>query len=304
MELIIAFSGASLLCFLLIALFSNIINLSLPQNRVLRSLGRMTPIKDDESSNKYSLKERTQINIHKLFNLFSNQKKEKRYNERDQALASAGLSSWSSAEWKVLTYAVSLFCALIALIISILMATSLFVKLEFSIIGFIIGYLLPNYWLKIRIKKRKEEIVRSLPDILDLVMVSVEAGLGFDSAIMRVVEKQQGVLADEFSLVLTEINMGKPRRNALKDMAKKNNVEDLSNVMASLVQADQLGISMGGVLRNQSQQLRQKRKQRAKEQAQKTPVKIMFPLVFFIFPSIFIVILGPAVLRIIEIFSK
>lgn len=300
MELIIAFSGASLLCFLLVALFANNMNLSLPQNRVLRSLGRMNPIKEDETSDKLSLKER----IHKFSNLFSNRKKEIKYSERDQALVAAGLTSWSSVEWKVLTYASGLFCVLLASIASTLMTTTLFVKLEIIIIGFIIGYLLPNYWLKIRIKKRKEEIANCLPDVLDLVMVSVEAGLGFDSALMRVVERQQNVLADEFNLVLKEINMGKPRRNALRDMAQKNNVEDLSNVIASLVQADQLGISMGGVLRNQSKQLRQKRKQRAKEQAQKTPVKIMIPLVFFIFPSIFIVILGPAVLRIIEVFSK
>ncbi len=221
MELIIAFSGASLLCFLLIALFANTMNLSLPQNRVLRSLGRINPVKEKEPSNTHSLKERTQISFHKFSTLFSNRKKEIKYNERDQALAAAGLASWSSAEWKVLTYASGLFCILLVSIASILMTTPLFVKLEISIIGFIVGYVFPNYWLKIRIRKRKEEIANSLPDVLDLVMVSVEAGLGFDSALMRVVEKQQSVLADEFNLVLKEINMGKPRRNALRDMAKK-----------------------------------------------------------------------------------
>ncbi|KUO66571.1 MAG: type IV secretion protein [Gracilibacter sp. BRH_c7a] len=304
MELIIIFSGASLVFFLLIALFANKINLSLPQNRVLRSLGQIGPIKESEPIPKYSLKERVQILFHKSFHLFSNSKKENKYNEKDQALAAAGLTSWSSTEWKILTYASALFGVLLSSIASLFITAPLFAKLEISLIGIIIAYLLPNYWLKIKIRKRKEEIVNSLPDVLDLVMVSVEAGLGFDSAILKVVEKQHGVLADELNILLKEINMGKPRRNALRDMAKKNNVEDLSNVVASLVQADQLGISMGSVLRNQSKQLRQKRKQRAKEQAQKTPVKIMIPLVFFIFPSVFIVILGPAVLRIIEVFGK
>ena len=133
---------------------------------------------------------------------------------------------------------------------------------------------------------------------------SIEAGLGLDAAIMKVVEKQKGILAQEFNIVLQEIKVGKQRRDALRDMAKKNNVEDLSNVIAALVQADQLGISMGSVLRNQSIQIRDKRKQRAQEQAQKAPVKIMIPLVFFIFPSIFIVILGPAFIQIINIFGN
>lgn len=304
MESIIAFSGASLICFLLIALFTNRINLSLPQNRVLRSLGKMNPARENEPVFKFSRKERFQSYLHKFFYRFYNLKKEKKHTEKDQTLASAGLSDWDSAEWKVLTYSSGFFTALLAVIISIILSLPLLTKLQIILIGYILGYMIPNFWLKKRLKKRKEEIVNSLPDVLDLVMVSVEAGLGFDSAIQRVVEKQKGILADELGIVLKEINMGKPRRNSLKDMAKKNNVEDLSNVIASLIQADQLGISMGSVLRNQSKQLRQRRKQRAKEQAQKTPVKIMIPLVFFIFPSIFIVILGPAVLRIIEVFSK
>ena len=304
MEAIIIFSGASLITFLFMALFIKRIHLSLPQSRVLRSLGRVSAQKESEPAVKHSLKDRWQLLLHRFIIVFSKSKKDKKYKEKDLALASAGLTGWDWSEWKVLNYAAGLLSALFASIIGLLADTPLYVKLELIFIGYIIGYLLPNYWLRIRIKKRKEEIVNTLPDVLDLIMVSVEAGLGFDSAMLRVVEKQQGVLADELNIVLKEINMGKPRRDALKDMAKKNNVEDLSNVIASLVQADQLGISMGGVLRNQSKQLREKRKQRAKEQAQKTPVKIMMPLVFFIFPSIFIVILGPAVLRVMEIFNK
>lgn len=304
MEAIIIFSGTSLITFLFIALFINKVHLSLPENRVLRSLGRMSTQKESELDSKHSLKDRGQLFFHKFISLFSKTKKDKKYKEKDLALASAGLSDWDSSEWTVLTYAVSFLSAFLASIIAILTDTALYAKLQIIVIGYIIGYLIPNIWLKSRIKKRKEEIVNTLPDVIDLIMVSVEAGLGFDSALLRVVEKQRGVLADELNIVLKEINMGKPRREALKDMSKKNNVEDLSNVIASVVQADQLGISMGGVLRNQSKQLREKRKQRAKEQAQKTPVKIMMPLVFFIFPSIFIVILGPAVLRVMEIFNK
>jgi tight adherence protein C len=195
-------------------------------------------------------------------------------------------------------------CALGTIVISSLKAFPFLARIEFILIGFIFGYLGPNFWLKSAIRKRNEEILRTLPDTLDLIMVSVEAGLGFDAAMLKVVEKQKGALAEEFKVVLQEIKMGKPRRDALKDMAKKNNVEDLSNVFASLVQADQLGISMGSVLRNQANQIRQKRKQRAQEQAQKAPVKIMIPLVFFIFPTMFIIILGPAFIQIMEYFGN
>jgi len=140
-----------------------------------------------------------------------------------------------------------------------------------------------------------------LPDVLDLLTVSVEAGLGFDAALLKVVEKQKGVLAEEFLRVLQEIKMGRPRREALRDLARRNKpAEDLSNVVASLVQADQLGISIGGVLRNQALQIRQKQRQRAEEKAQKAPIKMMIPLVFFVFPSIFIIVLGPAVIQIID----
>ncbi len=143
-----------------------------------------------------------------------------------------------------------------------------------------------------------------MPDVLDLLTVSVEAGLGFDAALLKVVEKQKGVLADELMRVLQEIKMGRPRRESLRDLAKRNKpAEDLNNVVASLVQADQLGISIGGVLRNQAKQIRQKQRQRAEEKAQKAPVKMMIPLVFFVFPTIFIIVLGPAVIQIMDMFK-
>ncbi len=303
MESIIIFTGSSFIFFFILALFSKGLSFSLPQSRVLRSLGR-TPQKDNESGNtaKPSNKENSSNSLHKFLNSFT--KNEKSIGKKDQELTAAGLKNWSSSEWKVLNTVAALCFALIVIAIIFFFHFSAAAKIEIILIGFLLGYLSPNIWLKSKIKQRQEEILRTLPDILDLIMVSVEAGLGFDAAMMKVVEKQKGVLAEELTIVLQEIKIGKPRRDALKDMARKNNVEDLSNVIASLVQADQLGISMGSVLRNQASQIRQKRKQRAQEKAQKAPVKIMIPLVFFIFPSIFIIILGPAVIKILDIFGK
>lgn len=303
MESIIIFSGSSLGFFLILSFFYKRLNISLPEYRVLRSLGRTAELKENEDHPKDTAKKKEKIKLlHRILSMLV--KKSKGSNNKDIQLAAAGLKNWSSAEWKVLSHIIGISLAVLGGLIGIPLHLSLIPRIQVILIGFIIGFLCPNYWLKVKVKQRNEEIVRTLPDILDLIMVSVEAGLGLDAAIMKVVEKQKGILAQEFNTVLQEINVGKQRRDALRDMSKRNNVEDLNNVIAALVQADQLGISMGSVLRNQSDQIREKRKQRAQEQAQKAPVKIMIPLVFFIFPSIFIVILGPAFLQILAIFGN
>jgi len=174
----------------------------------------------------------------------------------------------------------------------------------FAAAGIPIGWLLPDIVLKSRAQRRKDEVEKNLPDVLDLLTVSVEAGLGFDGALAKVVEKFNGVLADEFHQVLQEAQMGKPRREALRDMANRVAVDDLSNFVGSVILADKLGISIGNVLRLQSGQMRQKRRQRAEEKAMKAPVKMLLPMVLFIFPAIFIVLLGPAVINIIKAFAK
>jgi tight adherence protein C len=135
-----------------------------------------------------------------------------------------------------------------------------------------------------------------LPDVLDLLTVSVEAGLGFDQAVVKVIEKFKGPLAEEFHRTLQEVRMNKPRREALRALADRVGIDDLTAFIAALIQADQLGVSIAKVLRIQSDQMRIKRRQRAEEQAQKASIKMLFPLIFFIFPAMFIVLLGPAVL--------
>jgi tight adherence protein C len=172
-----------------------------------------------------------------------------------------------------------------------------------AFLGCVAGWLLPDVVLSSKVRQRKEQVEKSLPDVLDLITVCVEAGLGFDAAMVKVVEKSKGVLADELSLVLQEIRMGKPRREALREMADRIAVDDLSNFVGSVIMADQLGISIGNVLRTQSKEARQKRRQRVEEAAMKAPVKMLIPMVIFIFPAVFIVLLGPAAIQIMRAFG-
>lgn len=240
--------------------------------------------------------------LHHVANHLSRWTSKGKREQMSAKLSAAGISNqWEETEWKALQYSLSVLLSLLFFAIFTLLNVGLLTSLEMGVIGFLLGYVFPTSWLNVKAKQRQKEIEHTLPDVLDLLTVSVEAGLGFDAALLKVVEKQKGALAEEFLRVLQEIKMGRPRRDSLRDLAKRNKpVEDLSNFVASLVQADQLGISIGGVLRNQAKQIRQKQRQRAEEKAQKAPVKMMIPLVFFIFPTIFIIILGPAVIQIID----
>lgn len=169
--------------------------------------------------------------------------------------------------------------------------------------GAIAGNYLPVLWLNSRMKQRQKEIIRALPDVLDLLTICVEAGLGFDAAMARVVEKWDNELTRAFGRVLQEIRLGKLRREALRDMADSVDVNDLSTFVAAVIQADQLGVSIAKVLRIQSEQMRVRRRQRAEEEGRKAPVKIALPTVLLIFPSLLIPILGPAALQVMNIFS-
>jgi len=157
-------------------------------------------------------------------------------------------------------------------------------------------YLLPTLWLLSKIRDRQDKIVKALPDALDLLTISVEAGLGFDAAMSKVATKWDNELSAAFNRVIQEIQMGKLRREALRDMADRMEVPDVSSFVAAIIQADQLGVSIAKVLRIQSEQMRIRRRQRAEEKAHQAPVKMLFPMAFLIFPALFIVLLGPAIL--------
>jgi tight adherence protein C len=160
-----------------------------------------------------------------------------------------------------------------------------------------IGYLMPATWLGRQIKKRQKAILKSLPDALDLLVISVTAGLGFDAALQRVAEKWDNELCSEFRRALSDIRLGTARHDAFRAMTVRCGVDDLTTFVSAVIQADQLGVSMGKMLKIQADQLRLRRRQRAEEEAQKAPIKMLFPLVFLIFPSLFVVILGPSIPR-------
>jgi tight adherence protein C len=173
-----------------------------------------------------------------------------------------------------------------------------FLGIVMPFLGAIIGYIAPEFWLGGRVKKRQKGIIMQLPDALDLITISVRAGLGFDGALGKVVEKLKGPLTDEFRRALAEIRVGKARRDALRDIIPRTEVQPLTNFIGAIIQAEQLGVAISKVLQVQSEQLRIERRQRAEEMAAKAPIKMLFPLVGCIFPSLFIVILGPAIILI------
>ena len=158
----------------------------------------------------------------------------------------------------------------------------------------IAGFLAPSSWLARKISERKESIFLDLPDVLDLLAISVEAGVGFEAALDIVCQHFTSPLALEFSRTLKEMELGLPRRDALQNLKRRTEVPELSNFVLALVQADALGMPIGRVLHTQASEMRLKRRQWAREKAGKLPVKILFPLVAFIFPGVMIIVLGPA----------
>ncbi len=164
------------------------------------------------------------------------------------------------------------------------------------------GFFGPDYFVNLKARGRRERVKADLPDALDLLAVSVEAGLGFDGAIAKITEHMEGPLADEFSLTLGEMRIGESRQDALKRMADRVDAPELSSFTRAIIQADQLGTSLGRILRVQAADSRLRRQAAAEEKAMKAPIKMLFPTVLFIFPAIFLVILGPAFMNLEKVF--
>ncbi len=165
-----------------------------------------------------------------------------------------------------------------------------------------IGLLLPNLILHGKIRERQKSILKTMPDVMDLLTVSVEAGLGFDAALSKVVEKMPGTLSEE-SACCSRDKIGKSRKDAMYQMADRIGVQDFRSFISAVIQADQLGVSLGRVLRIQSEQIRLNRRQRIQEKALKAPIKMLIPMVVFIFPAIFIILLGPTAINLIHMFA-
>jgi tight adherence protein C len=208
-------------------------------------------------------------------------------------------NNWGPAEFS----GIRVFAAIIlgVLIFLVVMISQGFMTAVFSAIGAAaLGFFLPILWLRSKTRNRQDEIIKSLPDALDLLTITVEAGMGFDGALQKVAEKWDNELAKGFSKVVQEMRLGIPRREALRNMDITMGVPDVTTFVAAIIQAETLGVSIAKILRIQSEQMRTKRRQRAEEMANKAPIKMLFPMVFLIFPALFIILLGPAALIIME----
>jgi tight adherence protein C len=163
-----------------------------------------------------------------------------------------------------------------------------------------VGYFLPDLWLGNRVRERQRSIMRALPNALDLLAISVEAGLSLDAAMLEVVHKWNNPLSDEFSTVLADMKVGRSRREALRGLSHRTEVADITTFVSAVVQADEIGLSIGRTLAIQAEQIRQRQRQRAERLAREASIKMLFPLALLIFPAIFVVILAPAIPTIVD----
>lgn len=212
----------------------------------------------------------------------------------------AGWTPDRVAAGKVIGFVAAL---LVSLMLAVAMGMGFVLALVFVVGVSVAGYMAPNLYLYQRAYERTERLQRDLPDALDLLTISVESGLGFDAALAQVARNTEGPLADEFARMLQEMQIGRGRAEALRSMAERSNVPELRGFVSAMVQADAFGIPVGQVLRVQSSEIRTKRRQWAEEKAQQVPVKILIPLIFCILPCLFIAVLGPAGISIMDSFS-
>ncbi|TMC40875.1 MAG: type II secretion system F family protein [Chloroflexi bacterium] len=190
--------------------------------------------------------------------------------------------------------AAAVFGAL-GVLIGLLLANPLYLVIAL-VVGVILGYYVPVLWLKQKVDARKAEIQKNLPDALDLLVICVDAGLGFDAALARVTDKYRNALSDLLSKALREVSLGRPRLEALDEMGRNSGVEDLHNFIQAVIQSEQFGTGIGKILRIQADEMRRRRRQRAQERGAQATLKMMLPMVGCIFPTLWIVLLGPAVL--------
>jgi tight adherence protein C len=199
--------------------------------------------------------------------------------------------------WKVLGAIIGLVGGGLA---GALFASSITTRIVFVALGVVLGFFGPSLYLYQKAYDRSARLLKELPDAIDLLTISVESGLGFDAAVQQVARNTEGPLADEFARVLREMQIGQGRGEALRALADRTNLPDLRSFVSAMVQADSFGIPIAQVLRVQSAEMRVKRRQRAEEKAQQVPVKITVPLIFFILPCLFIAVMGPAILSILD----
>jgi tight adherence protein C len=206
----------------------------------------------------------------------------------------------SPADFQALRYGLAIALFVIGLLVGLLFHSPIGLALS-AAFGGLLGFMLPPYYINTKVRARRKEIQLGLPDVMDLLTIAVEAGLGFDAAIQRVTEKFDNALADEFKTVLQEVRLGRPRLEALDEMGRRCGVEDLHNFTQAVIQSEQMGVGLAKILRLQAEEMRRKRRQRAEELAAQASLKMMLPMVGCIFPTLWLILLGPAVLIILKV---
>lgn len=219
-------------------------------------------------------------------------------------LRSAGLAEITPTSFLAAKAAFAAVVALLGVLAGALGALPPLLAVGVAAGGGYTALLLPDYWLTLRFRARKERMLVQMPDVLDLLTVSVEAGLGFDAALLRISERMTGPLVEEFQVVMHEMRIGETRAKALKSFAERLDAPETTSLARSITQADQLGIPLGRILRVQAREIRQRREMAAEEKAMKAPVKMLIPTAIFIFPAMFVVVLGPAALALLKSFGE
>lgn len=311
MALLISLMSSLTIFFLVVIIFYNIGQKSDWKKRRIDSIKNASEktIKKQNSDEKKSIKERFHQYLKNSKKKKTGKSKKKREKTNKKTSAIEGMLEMTGTEltteqFSMIKIVLSAVLMIVAVIIcKILNLGMVYLILAMSIVG-LVAIILPGRWLKMKVSKRKEKLREQLPDVMDLLIVSVEAGLGFDAALLRLYEKDKSELMTELIQATRDIQRGMSKKEAYESLAKRCDLKELTTFLTALVQADQLGISIKSVLKVQADNLRKERKQRAEEKALKAPVTMLVPMVIFIFPVIFIVLLGPAVLNIMEVFGK
>ena len=240
-------------------------------------------------------------NIERLGKYLAQRTPEKQRQDMQNKLNLAGRpGNLSPADFQALRYGLAIALFVVGLLVGLLFHSPVGLALS-AAVGALIGFMLPPYYINTKVRARRKEIQLGLPDVMDLLTIAVEAGLGFDAAIQRVTEKFDNALADEFKTVLQEVRLGRPRLEALDVMGRRCGVEDLHNFTQAVIQSEQMGVGLAKILRLQSEEMRRKRRQRAEELAAQASLKMMLPMVGCIFPTLWLILLGPAVLIILKV---
>jgi tight adherence protein C len=234
--------------------------------------------------------------IERLGSIMSRSTPQKARQDLDNRLELAGRpGNLTPADFGAIRIVAAAIGAALGLLLGLLMGTTLYAVIGLAI-GAILGYYAPVMWLKQKVDARRAAIQKGLPDAMDLLVIAVDAGLGFDAALARVTDKYKNALSDMFAKVLREVSLGRNRLEAMDEMGRSSGVDDLHNFIQAIIQSEQFGTGIGKILRIQADEMRRKRRQRAQEKAAQATLKMMLPMVGCIFPTLWIVLLGPAAL--------